>query len=557
MAKSIYRDRPGQTGTDRDRPGQTGMDRDRPGQSEMDRDRPGQTGWTGWTGTDRMDRDGPDGPDGPGQTGTDRDRPGWTGMDRDRPGQTGTDRDRPGQTGTDRDGPGRTGTDRDRPEQTGTDWDGPGQTGTDWDRPGRTGMDRDRPGRTGTIPDLRHPIEVCHFTTVTVSSFAFRRIRDILHVTVGPFVGAEIPTTMNGSVLISQGLTSHPNLSTGFANSSRFNSTVEPVTWTFLPIFSLTVSVAGFLLNTTVMVVFIRDRSLHGAFTVNIFHLLGLNITATLVQYPLAALATLYRGHWHFDVRLCDLYLLSLCMLSAATLNTHGLIAVNRAWAIISPVSFRVGQSRLRSLAICFGLWVYLFLVEFPFWLLDILLFRSREMTEEMTCNFNIAADPVYSSLTNILVYTVPVMMVWASFVVASTYRATRRVKARKSILPLPNVLGMVPLSRQKTTDGNIIAKPPNDSVSVREVDGRSNPPCQRYFILALLTTSATVCYGPRIAFFVVKHAIPGRWIPSYLLVANSLAACQTVVDPILFALTLPKVQRALRCNPGLWRYTE
>ncbi|OQV17959.1 hypothetical protein BV898_07902 [Hypsibius exemplaris] len=211
------------------------------------------------------------------------------------------------------------------------------------------------------------------------------------------------------------------------------NTTSAEAEWKVVPVFFAVVSVTGSLGNGGALLAFIRDRTLRNPFTIHVIHLLLLNLINSLTQYPVGVVENLY-SRWHLGSGICDLYLFCMSMVTAATINTHSLIALNRAWAIVHPVSYRTRNTKRFSLQLCFGLWVFLFIVEFPNWLLNALYYRRPE-----GCIYNSDAMPAYNAFLDIVVYTLPIAIVIASFVVVSVHKVlrSRRLAVNNHVAPL------------------------------------------------------------------------------------------------------------------------
>ena len=325
-----------------------------------------------------------------------------------------------------------------------------------------------------------------------------------------------------------------------------------------------TIAVLGALLNGTILLVFLRERALRTSFTLHVMHLLLLNLLCCIFQYSLGAVVNLNASasrRWYLDDGLCDLYLLTLCLLNAGISNIHGLMAINRAWAIIHPLSYRNRNSKRLTVQLGAAMWVYLLLMMFPYWLLDELHYRQAPTTRQ-ACQFNSLAMSAYSPLAALLVYTAPIMVVLLSFAVVIVDRVVRngRQKARRSA----NVIGILPAvghtnvgcvtaaTISATVGGGALEPFPSALAAGQEAVWRPVH-SHKYLVLALLTASATVCYMPRTVYILVNMCLPEYGAPTYYEVASILYSCELVVDPILFTLTLDQLREALKrrlCRP-------
>ncbi|OWA50393.1 hypothetical protein BV898_14912 [Hypsibius exemplaris] len=66
---------------------------------------------------------------------------------------------------------------------------------------------------------------------------------------------------------------------------------------------------------------------------------------------------------------------------------------MNRAWAIIRPMSFRAAHTKRFTLTVCMVMWLYIQLVEGFFWLADTLYFQ-------MDVPIKMVVDPILLVLT-------------------------------------------------------------------------------------------------------------------------------------------------------------
>ncbi|OWA55137.1 hypothetical protein BV898_19524 [Hypsibius exemplaris] len=186
----------------------------------------------------------------------------------------------------------------------------------------------------------------------------------------------------------------------------------SPISFTVLAIFEV-------LPNSAALFHLALCRSLHTAFDITVMHLFLQNILSSGVQYSLLGAGALYPGAWRFGKQVCDLLLLSQVMLTSAVANTHSLIALNRAWAILHPFPYRIYNTRRMALCTCLGFWTSLLLVAFPFWLNDFLYGRPDFGT--YFCRFNNGNTQMrYVVLLSVWVYSMPTVVVVVVFVIVA-----------------------------------------------------------------------------------------------------------------------------------------
>ncbi|OQV17957.1 hypothetical protein BV898_07900 [Hypsibius exemplaris] len=333
---------------------------------------------------------------------------------------------------------------------------------------------------------------------------------------------------VNGSSSFVLSYKNHEN-STALTNSSAAE-------WSVIPVCFIISSVGGSLTNAAVLLAFVRDhRTLINPFTVHVIHLLLLNLINSLTQYPVGVAASLYT-RWQPGPAICDLYLFGNSMFTAGTINIHGLIALNRAWAIVHPLSYRTRNTKRFSLQLCLGLWLFLWIVQFPNWLLNTILFRRPG-----ECTYNSDAMPAYNAFLDVAVFTLPVLLVIASFVVVSVYKF---VLARRHHSIRRNQVSVLRKQSQTVQRGNSELDGPPSDVSIVKVTLQTRQ--RKYMVLALLTASVVIFCLPSTIFFGLVVWIPGFWGHDFYVVSTVLVPVQLMLDPILFTLTLDKLQTAV-----------
>ncbi|OWA51169.1 hypothetical protein BV898_15663 [Hypsibius exemplaris] len=139
----------------------------------------------------------------------------------------------------------------------------------------------------------------------------------------------------------------------------------------------------------------------------------------------------------------CSFYLYSLSVFDAGIINSHAVIAVNRAWAIIRPMSFRAAHTNRFTLTVCLIMWLYIHLVEGSFWLADTLYYRTG--VPVTACLFNTVQLNTWSNINDIIVYILPLAVILPSFFVVVVSKLLRsreamkrstRVKPRNAAVP-------------------------------------------------------------------------------------------------------------------------
>ena len=172
-------------------------------------------------------------------------------------------------------------------------------------------------------------------------------------------------------------MTIHANNSSAVNNTS-FDTVISAGTikWSYLPIVGMVVLIVAFLTNSSLLWLLLRHRNLQRPFTVYIINLLVANIANELYSQVLDVVQLLMP--WSvLGRRLCEAYMYSTYAIHAAVFNAHCLIALNRIWAVISPITYRQHHSKRRAVIACVVSWVYINAVTLPGFVGDALHHKS------------------------------------------------------------------------------------------------------------------------------------------------------------------------------------
>ena len=289
-----------------------------------------------------------------------------------------------------------------------------------------------------------------------------------------------------------------------------------PVTMT--TIYLTVVASFGFVLNCAALFLFIRDRDLHTAFNIHIIHLLALNTVTSFTVYLIGVLNGIYssgQSRWWMGDAVCNFYMFCFLMSSAVITNTYGVLALNRAWAVLSPMTFRRHHSKRFTYYTITGVWLYILLVIVPLYSMDVAWYRLTPV--KFGCALNRRAQMAYATTTAVVIWSLPVLLVWLSVVIVLyRVRCSRRIRVTALFLP-----------------------------SVAVVTRTRRAPRQ-YVILMMLTVSVTICYSPRVVYAMFGQVSAAVADPAFALAASMLYSGQLVVDPIILALSQERIRRRL-----------
>ncbi|OWA54811.1 hypothetical protein BV898_19205 [Hypsibius exemplaris] len=298
--------------------------------------------------------------------------------------------------------------------------------------------------------------------------------------------------------------------------------------WSVTPITFMVLAVVGVLANSAALFNLTQHHTLHTAFDISVMHLFLQNILSSGIQYSLLGAGALYPGPWRLDKKACDLSLLSQIMLGAAVVNTHGLIALNRAWAILHPWSYRIYNTKRMAWFTCLGFWAYLLLLAFPFWLTDLI--NYRQAVGDYVCRINDAAQPRYAVFVLIWIYSMPIFLVLVVFVIVTLTKP-----GGKKRLGEKHGLKTHRVAATGTSGGSASNGDPSRGGRAEVVRKRR---ARKFLMLTLLTTSVMACHGPLTGLSIIALSLPGFSAPVYVFqVAVLLSGCQPVLDPVLFTI--------------------
>ncbi|OWA49810.1 hypothetical protein BV898_14345 [Hypsibius exemplaris] len=211
------------------------------------------------------------------------------------------------------------------------------------------------------------------------------------------------------------------------------NSTVS---WTVASVFSIVTFTIGLLGNAVLLLLFIADRALRAQpFNVYLVNLLLANLGVILIQYPMDIITNLHSSQWVLGEPACTAYMYAVFILEAASENAHQLIALNRIWAAVSPVSYRSAHASARTaVVLSAGVWVYVHVVMGPGWIGDALYYRLPVTTNG--CQMNLDGMPIYGWIVQLFIYELPLLTMIAAFPIilcVKTVRRRARLKKRSA----------------------------------------------------------------------------------------------------------------------------
>jgi hypothetical protein len=223
-----------------------------------------------------------------------------------------------------------------------------------------------------------------------------------------------------------------------FCNISSLTQTAPLyANWSVAPLFLLIISVLGFFGNGSLLIAFAKDPSLRTPFSIYLINLLVANLICIILEYPLDIVANLYSG-WFLGEKACTAYLYGSFVIQAAVFNAHQLIALNRMWAAVHPISYRTRHSVRTAVLLCLGMWVYVHLAIVPELIADAINYRLP--VEASGCVLNREAQPVSDLATQVLIYDLPSVVMLVALPVIYFSRLLRRKLMHRNNVIVPTL---------------------------------------------------------------------------------------------------------------------
>ena len=354
------------------------------------------------------------------------------------------------------------------------------------------------------------------------------------------------------------------NMTLRYSNTTANNNTdFTTANWTVEFYFVLATFVTGTLSNGGLLFLFLKDRTLRTPFNVYLINLTVANFASVVTLYPLELLATIHSPRMLMSDGACTFELYIAYVVAAVVFNSHALIALNRTWTVIHPLSYRSFHSNRTAVSLCLGMWVFMHLTAAPETILDALYYRLPVAT--FGCRINVLVEPLrtYDRVIQQLSYSIPhyVMIVTLFVIVAVRMKRFREDKLNvisPESMPRPRAVpttlqvgesspSAVVVFHSATTNGH-----GNDgdvpTLRIKRVRRRR---FRGLFLLTLLTISVTVCWTPLNVYYTLGMGGVEKDVDMalFLSVAKILFAFQMTVDPVLFALSMRNLRRAIKAQ--------
>ncbi|XP_055329862.1 adrenocorticotropic hormone receptor-like [Paramacrobiotus metropolitanus] len=275
--------------------------------------------------------------------------------------------------------------------------------------------------------------------------------------------------------------------------------------------FSTGILVVG--LNTLAVLVTLTQASLRTPFNMYIVAILCSNVALGCLDRALDIAEREY-GAVRLGHSLCTIHLYAIYVISPLVYNFHWLVTLNRVWALFGPISYRARHNRTIAGILCGAVMVYVHSFMLPLLIRDRLYYR---LPLEGGCRLNNGHQPALAALTTFLIYDVPKVGIPVVF----PFLLWKMYSRRRAIRPVANPAAPAP---------------------TRPEGGRP------FTLLTLYTGSTLFCWWPMMCCNIILTYSPNTKLhPALYRTAASVYIVQTVLDPLMFILTLGNIRSCWR----------
>ncbi|OWA50865.1 hypothetical protein BV898_15368 [Hypsibius exemplaris] len=319
-------------------------------------------------------------------------------------------------------------------------------------------------------------------------------------------------------------------------NATTDTNTSVPV-WTFSAFFYLVISIIGVIGNGFILLLIICNRRHRTSpFNFYVLNLLSANFLSSLVLYPMSVYYERNYHHpkWYFGIPSLSVYLYFQNVLAMGMVNTHAIMAANRVWAIIFPVSYRTHHSRKFAMLTCLVMWTYVHIFDGGYMISAVIGLYYRLTLLKLSGCLSKPSPMVlaWAKTNNLVVFALPVLLVIVSFPVVMVVRIRRQRQRDRE------------RAHQLVSNHNTSSTQASVFVVVQPAPVRRSS--DKFIVLAVLTVSVAVFYVPQVVVYLLGDfaGLFGQNAMFY--------TCQTLIDPVLLTLAIEplrlSVLRVLIC---------
>ena len=309
--------------------------------------------------------------------------------------------------------------------------------------------------------------------------------------------------------------------------------------WTFRSYFNLVTKVLAMITNSTLVYLFIRYRSVRTPFNVYAVSLCLANLAYLLLFYPTSMYNEWRSSSSRPSQFLCVFHRFTVHGFSPVIAHSHFLIAVNRLWAVVAPISYRNyhrPDSILRPSLICLFIWVYVELFVLPTVIIDAQ--TPAYSSEKVHCTAKSRGPDWYVVTGMFLIYDVPLVLCLLTYpVIFAIILHNARVRLGQAASQEPTE--KIPATNATTSQANTTPIKTSCYGRLRHHSGK------QFFMLTLLTLNVAISLFPaQLYYSLITFGVN----PSGMFtVVGTLYALGCIFDPILFIISVKTFKAAFK----------
>ena len=330
-------------------------------------------------------------------------------------------------------------------------------------------------------------------------------------------------------------------MSAPFANQSQqHNETYDYVNTSleqFASYYAMVCGVVAMIFNVIIVLAFIRTRTLRSSFMVYVIQLTLSEIILISTVLP-GNVVREYYGYWPGSERLCFAFSYFNNVVGSGIRYGHVLITLNRFWAVYFPLGYRSYHSSKVACLIVTLMWCFVHAIQLPV-VIPGLMFRKPD---DLHCTLNTSFMPVQAIIYSTIGFDLPqlIIVLFYPLVMCKLCSRRRGRKAKKNRVGTSFQLSVQPGPSAPAPSGE------EGDDSRPTTNRRCWTMSSNYRALTALTVAVIICWTPDNIYYLLVHSITGYWNTTYFAVQNAFGYSITWLNPILFYLSMKKLQLAV-----------
>ncbi|GAV01889.1 hypothetical protein RvY_12528 [Ramazzottius varieornatus] len=334
------------------------------------------------------------------------------------------------------------------------------------------------------------------------------------------------------------------NVSISSLTTSSSSKDTSATTWSTSACVTVFAIITGGLFNLSVLAIFTSRPTLRFSFGIYLINLLIIDCIIALVYAPFNLLEQL-ASQWLLGHNACVLRWYLAWVFEGNIILGHFLIAVNRVWAVVFPFSYRIHHSTKVAILLCVSVWILLNILYIP------TVIATAGITNSTTegtpqCTLDVTVIGVWSSLSQILIFDVPILSVILAYplVCYKSFFSDRKQRVAPQAASEANDTRRRTMVRIVGSEGAQQSESQRAGGSGKGKGGGVGRICGRSITgsrtglvtLTLMTLNVLICLLPNEAYWTMMMVVETD-PPGVFTIAETLQRLTTVFDPILIVL--------------------